>query len=187
MKRAMILPVVVMTLLAACASASYTSDYDPSASFSDYRTYRWAVRPPQGRDDPRVYNAIIGGRVKTAVDRALEAKGFVKVTDEEPDFWVAWYGAIEGKMSMTTTGGGYAGWYGYGWYGGAMTGISTTRVEEWDEGTVVIDIIDGERRELVWRGSVTDVIEKRTRSPEEAQRAFDEGAAKLLEPFPPGG
>ena len=176
-----------VALLAACGGASYTSDYDPNADFTAYHTFQWADRPQQGRDDPRVYNNITASRIRTAVERALAEKGFEAVTDNNPDFWVAWHGAIEGKMSTTTMNSGYGGWYGYGWYGPSMsTGISTTSVNEWDEGTVVLDIIDGERRELVWRASVTDVIDESNRPPEETQARFDEGARKLLETFPPG-
>lgn len=173
-------------LSAACSSRQYTSDYDPNASFSDLHTYQWAERPAQAKDDPRIYNAITESRVKTAVDRALQAKGFERVENDQPDFWVAWYGAIEGKMSYSTTNAGYGGWYGYGWYRGATVGTSTTRVNEWDEGTLVVDVIDADSKELIWRGSVTDVVDSGNRSPEEIQERFDEGAVELLASFPPG-
>ena len=147
-------------LVSGCGGASFTSDYDPGANFSSLQTFQWAERPPQENDDPRLYNAITENRVKNAINYALTAKGYREVEDNSPDFWVAWYGAIEGKMSMTTTNTGYGGWYGYGWYGGMSMGSSTTRVNEWDEGTLVVDIIDNANRELIWRGSVTDVVDK---------------------------
>jgi hypothetical protein len=50
----------------------------------------------------------------------------------------------------------------------------------------VVDIIDNDNRELVWRGSVTDVVGQKERTPEQAQAEFNEGAEKLLATFPPG-
>jgi len=38
-----------------------------------------------GNDDPRVFNAIVAGRVKNAVNKALQAKGYKEVTSRTPD------------------------------------------------------------------------------------------------------
>jgi hypothetical protein len=37
-------------------------------------------------------------------------------------------------------------------------GTTTSRVVTYDKGTLVIDIWDAERKEMVWRGSTTDTI-----------------------------
>lgn len=170
--------------LAACSGVTYSRDYDPTASFSDYRSYTWAERTPTGDDDPHVYNDIVKSRVRSAVDQALAAKGYQKVASN-PHFYVAWHGAIEGRMSTTTIHDHYG--YGWGWYGPGM-GVSTSRtyVNEWDEGTLLIDIIDASSDELVWRGSAQAEV-NRTRSASDDQRRLNEIVAKLLEPFPPNG
>ena len=53
-------------------------------------------------------------------------------------------------MSAATISAHYG--YGWGWYG---SGRTNTYVNEWDEGTLLVDIVDAASNELVWRGSVT--------------------------------
>jgi hypothetical protein len=159
------------------------SDYDPGADFASYSTYAWAERTDRGDDDPRVYNAITMQRVKTAVDRALGAKGYTEASGAA-DFYVAWHGAIEGQMSYQTINSHYG--YGWGWYGGMGVGTSNTYVNEWDEGTLLVDIVDAGTNQLVWRGTATGTVEPDL-SPQESQARLDDAAAKLLQTFPPEG
>jgi hypothetical protein len=63
-------------------------------------------------------------------------------------------------------------------------GTSSTYVNEWDEGTLLVDIIDAGRNELVWRGTATGTVEPEL-TPAESQARLDDAAAKLLQTFPP--
>ena len=169
--------------IVACSGVKYNSDFDPQASFDALNTYSWAERTPTGDDDPRVYNDIVDSRMKLATDRALEAKGYSKATSN-PDFYVAWHGAIDGKMSVSTINSHYG--YGWGWYGygGMGMGTSQTYVNEWDEGTILIDIIDAGSNSLVWRGTATAEL-KQSRDAAQQQQRLDEVLANLLQRFPP--
>ena len=52
---------VVAAMVAGCgASVEYNSDYDPTADFSNIRTYQWAERTPTGDDDPRGSGGLRG-------------------------------------------------------------------------------------------------------------------------------
>ena len=171
-------------MVAGCgASVEYNSDYDPTADFSNIRTYHWAQRTTSGDDDPRVYNDITMRKVKYAVDQALEAKG-MKMVSANPDVYVAWHGAINGKMSLQTVSSNYG--YGYGWYGygGMGMGTSTTYVNEWDEGTLLVDIIEGSKKELIWRGSAQAELKKRL-DPQEGPDYLNDVVTKMLAGFPP--
>jgi hypothetical protein len=158
------------------------TDYDPQADFSAFRTYKWAERTPRGDDDPRVYNDITAGRIKLAVSKALQAKGFQE-TQANPDFLVGWHGAIQGQMAMDTIHDNYG--YGYGWYGPSPgMGTSTTTVRQWDEGTLLIDIVDAKTNALVWRGSAQAELSE-NKSPEQEQAKLDSAAQRILQNFPP--
>jgi len=168
------------------------TDYNPQADFSAIQTYAWAQRTPSGQDDPRVYNAIVQGRITSAIDGALQAKGLRLVTSS-PDAWVAWHGAIEGKMSYETISNNYGyGWGAYGYGRGRSTlamgtTSSRTTAREWDEGTLLIDILDRAGEELVWRSVGQAKLSQSARTPAEAQARADEVAAEMLAGFPPGG
>ena len=59
-------------------------------------------------------------------------------------------------------------------------------VENYDQGTLVLDIVDGRSNELVWRGTAQARIDP-SNSPEERQRRINEAVRKILDRFPPGG
>jgi hypothetical protein len=187
MRKARTLTLAAVTFgLVGCGGISYRTDYNPNANFSGLRTYRWVEKVPAENKDPQIYNAIVEGRVKTAVDRALQAKGYREVTSN-PDFDVAWHASIEQKQSLRTVGTDYGwgyGWYGPGWGGMGMTS-STTYVDEWDEGTVVVGVFDPQTNDMIWWGSAQAELDQK-RSPEEAQERADKAAVKLFEDFPPG-
>ena len=140
-----------------------------------------AATPEGTRDFAGVFNAIVAGRVKNAVNKALQAKGYKEVTSGTPDFLVSWHGAIEGKMSYSTIHNNYGygwGWYGRG-YGGMGMGTSATYVNEWDEGTLIVGIVDPQNNELIWWGSANGELSKTKRPADEAQR---KAAVPLAEP-----
>ena len=172
--------------LSACGSGiKIRTDYDPSADFSGLETYQWAQRQRTDNDDSRVYNDLVEGRVKRAVNRVLQEKGFREVSGGNPNFWIAWNGDIDGKMSLTTVNSGYG--YGWGWYGYGGMGISSsqTYVNEWDEGTLLIDIVEGAKKQLIWRGSATMEL-RDGGTPEQSDQNAYQVAQKLLKSFPPG-
>ncbi len=174
--------------LAGCGGTTYQSDYDPAADFASLRTYQWVEKVPAEARNPKVYNAIIEGRVKTAVNRALQGKGFQEV-NSNPDFHIAWHASVEQKQSMQTVGTNY-GW-GYGWYGpgygGMGTTTSTTYVNEWDEGTFVVGIFNPATDDMIWWGSAQGELDEGNRPPEKAQEDADKAAIKLFETFPAAG
>ncbi len=180
---------VLALTLAGCGGVTVQSDYDPRVDFASLKSYQWTEKLSTEKKDPRVYNAIIENRVKTAVNNALGAKGFQEITSGTPDFQVAWHGTIDQKQSLQTVGNNYGwgtGWYGAGWggYGMGMT-TSTTYVDTWEEGTVVVGIFDPKTNEMIWWGSAQAELNEK-KSPEKGQEDANKAAVKLLETFPPG-
>ncbi len=187
-RRNVISSLATAAFLAGCGGGlQVDTDFNPQVDFASMETYAWAQRTPTGDDDPRVYNAIVAGRLKRAVDNALQAKGFREVSSS-PDVYVAWHGAINGKMRYETISNNYGyGWGRYGrggWHMGATS--SRTEVREWDEGTLLIDIIDPSTEELVYRTVGQAKLSEARRTPQEAQAKANEVVLKMLADFPPG-
>jgi len=185
LKRALLLVSIVG--FAACGGGiQIQADYNPQQDFSGYHTYRWAARTPTGDDDPRVFNDIIKSRVQYAVDSVMKTKGFQRMSSGNVDFLMSWHGAIDGKVSYNTVstnyGYGWGGYYGGGW--GMGMGSSRTYVNEWDEGTLILHVIDAEKDELVWMGTAQAKLNQ-PRSPEEARERDLELMERILETFPP--
>lgn len=151
----------IIVVAAACAAAQpkIRSDYDSSANFSQYRTYGimpGAGRSPTGGD----YSTLIAQRIEAAVSREMEARGYTR--SATPDLLVNFSVTVQNiqKVSSVPTAGPPAYNYRYGAYRGWSTYSYETWVREYEEGTLLIDIVDASRQQLVWEAAGTGRITK---------------------------
>ena len=156
--------VLVGALLAAPAIAQKVFvDFDETIDFSQYKTFALRESPEDLRDSnelghTRVHNAI--RRQLTTGDRP------VTMVLENPDLWVTYHTSEkeEIRIDHDTFGMGYgSGWYGSSWvyggyWGGGYRGSYTTTVSNYTKGTLVIDIWDAKKEQMVWRGIATDIV-----------------------------
>jgi len=181
----LILSVFTVSLIG-CSSVKYSTDFDPTQDFGKYKTYRFANPGEVDPDDYLKQHPLTKKRVIAAIEEDFKVKGF-EIVESEPDFVVLLTAGSKERMQVTNTGGyGYGGWYGgYRGYGGYGYGGSTY-VSYYEEGTLIIDIIDWEEKELSFRGAATGTLSKSEKTPEESQADIDELVAHILSKFPPG-
>ena len=170
--------VLVLLLALACSSLRVNVDFDPNEDFSAYRTFTWFPREQRVQGDYRVDNPLLDARIRSAVERELAARGYRKVTDRNPDFYVAFYLSVEDKMDVYTVNRGYYDYWGYG------VMIPETRVRQYEEGTLVIDIADAREKQLTWRGIGKGRL-RRNPTPEQTTKDVDAAVAEILARFPP--
>lgn len=85
--------------VAACSTVKYTSDYDPQAEFSNYKTYEWVLPNQDEQAALDRINPFLGQRLQDAVDRELSARGYEESTETPPDFWVSVYPIVPDRRS----------------------------------------------------------------------------------------
>jgi hypothetical protein len=177
-------PFLFVVLLAgvaalACSTLRVSTDYDPKADFGRYRTYAWLAEEPTPTGSPRLDSPLLHDRIRTAIDRALEAKGYART--ENPDFLVRFDLSSERKLDIDTYNAGFYRGYGY------WMSLPQTEVREYEEGSLIIDVMDQKEKKVVWRG----IGQRRLRGegapsdPAELQKRADEVAASVLKDFPP--
>lgn len=166
-----------MIALWGCSSVSIETDHDPNIDFSKYKTYSW-YKGKAPADDALSKNPLLKKRIVASVDYVLDKKGFKKV-DKNPDFVVIVHAGVKERMQVNQTGG--YGMYGYGYYGWgvAFTPVHTD-VVYYNEATLIVDIGDYQKKELVWRGAATGVVNGRINDED-----LDDVVEKILEDFPP--
>jgi hypothetical protein len=183
MKYAYFVFLISLFIIWGCSSFSYKTDFDPAADFSSYQTYMWyAGKMPD--DDALSKNPLVKKRVGAGIDKALQAKGYKIGSEDAFDFVVVTHAGVKGKTQVSSY--GYGG-YGYGRYGagwGGYGGYGTTDVYQYDETTLVIDIIDSKSKEMVWRGTVTGIVKENV-DQEEQQQRIDAVVERMLDDFPP--
>jgi hypothetical protein len=164
--------VLAAILLAGCSSISVTQDYDPTYDFSKLKTFGFLPLPESAGIDQ-----LSANKMSDAIKRELGVKGYT--LSETADFGVAIYFSTKTKTSVQSYGYGY----GYGGYWG-RPGYGGVDVTQYDEGTLIIDIIDMAKKELVWRGIGSGTV---SQSPtvEERTANINNAVAQILGQFPP--
>jgi hypothetical protein len=178
MKLLSYLPILsVIIIITACSSVTVQSDFDPEVDFSQYKTFRWYEGKPVPGDELVKY-PLVKKRFVESVTENLTSKGLTMMEGEGADLVVVLHAGIKDRMQITDWGG--YGWYNPWWgpYGGRVD------VSYYEQGTVVIDLVDAQKKELVWRGLGTKAVQ-RYDSPAEAKEAIDHIVGKILSRYPP--
>lgn len=142
----------------ACATTApvVNTAYDPAADFGAYRTFGFAS--PLGTDVAG-YQSLVTQTLKSATRRELEARGY-SYTEDSPDLLVNFGARLARQTDVAQVpappvyygyrGGFYSGWGGY-----------ETRVDQYVEGTLNIDLVDARRKQLVWEGVAVGRVDEK--------------------------
>jgi hypothetical protein len=173
----------LIAALFACSTVQVRQDYDQTEDFSQLRTYSWLKKTPEATGNLRLDNPLLHDRIVAAIDRSLAAKGYTRVEDVKPDFFVAYHLATQSKLDVRTIdyGSSYGVWGPGGWGG---VGWSETYAVPYEEGTLAIDVIDLAKRKLVWRGIGVGRLKEQPK-PEEVTQRVNSAVDEILAQFPP--
>ena len=152
--------VLGLVFVVGCSSIAVSTDYDPTADFSAYKTYSWA---------PYADGQIPGPsdkRLMTAINTEMQAKGY-ELVEEQADMILQYNAAIQDKIYVDSMR------YGYAW--------GTTDVYQYEQGTLVLNIIDHEKKEIVWVGTAKAAVDSSSPNEDKVNSAVKQMLAK----FPP--
>ena len=171
----------VAIVLTGCASVNVSQDYDPDVALSRLGTWQWRHPKQPLTGDVRVDNPLLDKRIREAIATHMASRN-ITWAQSKADLQVVYYLAIEPKIlsdSYYSTL-GYGGYY-HPWYGGFAT---ETRIRQYDESRLTIDIHAGDTDELLWRGVGTYRF-KTFQTPQKAAEAVQKTVDKILRQFPP--
>jgi hypothetical protein len=147
--------------LSGCASGpDVRADFDKSADFGKYRTFGFVAQTGSNAGDAKSLSTQI---LQQAATREMQTRGYSLA--ENPDLVINFKGKLEEKTDVESVpapyygpGWGYGGWYGapYGGWGGSSQ-VTTRR---YNVGTLVMDVVDREKRQVVFQGGIEDVVTK---------------------------
>lgn len=178
MKKATLIITVAISamLLGSCSSVSYVTDWDTHYDFSQTKTFAWyevPERPDRGPASPAP-NAFVASRIRSAVTGELALRGLASAKPGESDLLVTYHIALQRNMHIYYGGWGHP-YYGcWGWGGGYSSARVVTR------GTLIVDVLDGNRRSLVWRGIAEGAFSKPNPSADDVAKIV----SRLLADFP---
>ena len=165
----------LMVVAFGCSTVSYQYDYNLDANFTGLKTFKWMdVSIDEG------FHALNTKRIQQSVNAQLATKG-CKVTADSPDFLVSMHLAKEEKTDIRAFN------YTYGIrtvYGAAHEDTSQLNVYQYEEGTFVLDFVDAQSRELIWRGIAQGEVRNYS-NPVKRNERINEVVRNVLSNFPP--
>lgn len=157
--------------LTSCSPFNVRSDYADTANFTTYKTYKLRI------DDLKL-NDIDKDRVLNELSKQLQMKGMQ--SGENPDVIIN-VKANHKKITDITTSSPYGAW---GWGGpfGWGIGMNRTWSSNYNEGAIIVDMVDAKSNKLVWQGIGSGISVDR---PQAKQRQIPEIMAEIMKNYPP--
>lgn len=173
----------VTTLLTACSSTPNTySNTAPGTDFSTIKTYGFLDKLATDR---AAYQSLETNFLKVAVAQQLDKRGLV-YDPANPDVLLNFYIHSKEKIRSRQTPSMSGGYYSYrrSYYDGFGYGgmAYETRIEQYTEGTLTIDMIDARERKLLWEGTVSGRITKN--DIKNLEGLVDRSVADIFDRFP---
>lgn len=161
-----VLLVIISLTFTQCSVSRYSviTDYDRDANFMNYQTYYWSDEfQSENNKDPLFYNSLTKKRLKKAIDSEMEGRGY-QLDSNNPDLLINSRVIVEQKNTQSNYTYSPYSWY----YYPAMPSNTSSQSRQ---GGVIIELIDKERKQLVWQGYAPEVLETDTKEKQEEIRA----------------
>lgn len=166
----------ISTLLVALAAlpafaANVASDWSRQTDFQAYGTFSFRAGTP-------IPFAKAQAQIDQALEKVLVEKG-LSHGEGETDLVVVTHSRIDSENPVYVNSLGYAGvrWKGWQAWGPTMINISDVPV-----GAMLVDLLDGESGDLVWRSIIREVLPKKPQKGVKVGRAL----SKAFKQYPPG-
>jgi hypothetical protein len=177
------LAAALLTLAACESKPTVRSNYDQAADFGRYHTYNFVSDPGTNREG---YSSLLTQQIEAAVNQQMEQRGYTR--SDNPDLLVNFSGKVQERQEVHSTppAGPY---YGRGYYGyrAGMYGVwsgypSSVYTVNYSEGTLNIDIVDANRKQMVWEGvGIGELTKEKMQNP---QATVHEVVSEIFSKYP---
>jgi hypothetical protein len=191
MKKIIISAFLTIIFLSSCSSWKYAAEYDHKADFNQYKTFGLLNWDPQ---NDKVISPQTKKYILTALKEELESRGYT-YKENGADLQVSVFAIVQQETNYAAYQDHYAGYYGpvsvgvgvgSGGVGVGVIGYGigtypyTTYKNDYEVGTVVIDLLDREKKLIVWQG----VASGRLTREEATEGSVKQSINRLFNDFP---
>ncbi len=166
---------VLLTATGGCATMNVSSHMAVGLNTTPYHTFAWGTPDALPAGDPRLdQNPFFKDHVEGAVEKQLGARG-IRLTTDQPDLQIHYHAVITPRLDVNRVDREY---------GYCYDGDCDVRVFDYEEGTLVIDIIDARTHRMVWRGWAQNTVEAALKNQDRMAQQIDTAVARMLARFP---
>ena len=168
----------LVILFSSCSAVKVAVDYDSKVDFKKYKTFAFYKT---GIDKAKISD-LDKKRILRAIESELSLLGMMK--SENPDMLVSIFTKSREKVDVNQNNNfGYG--FGWGWNPWMWNGMNNNsmNISQYTEGTLFIDFIDKQKKELVWQGVGTGALKIQNLEKKEAR--VKEFVKEIVSKFPP--
>jgi len=174
-----------VSFLVGCASAPKGIDYRSDYAFASLKSFIILPVDEKTFQDPRVSKLEVA-RIGSVLKKQLQQR-YTAVENSSlgtsADFKVRFYLVVDERMRVES----YDTMFGLRWAGPVYrVGINSPDIHNtyYQQGTIIVDMLDGASDEVFWRGTVGGKISD-TATPQKRDQRAEKLIKRLLEGFPP--
>lgn len=149
------------------------SHIQPDVDFTRYRTWDWGQADALPTGDPRLdNNQFFNDYLQGAIERAMARGGYAQSPrGASPDLRVHYHANINQRFQVNEP-------------IDCSTGNCQPNVIDYEQGTLVIDVLDIKTNRVVWRGWAQDSMQGIIDNQDRLERQVDEAVRKMFARFP---
>jgi len=151
-------------------SVSVNTTYEPDAHFSQFKTYAWMPKSTDDSVQETIVAATVGRLIMDDVEKELDTLGYEKKADGLPDFYLAYRAYVQEKVVPKVT----------PYMCGERVCGQDISYENVKHGTLILDIIQADSKQVVWQGTAVGMTD-----PSKREELIMEAVQQLFKKFPP--
>jgi len=176
--RRLLITLTLTGLVAGCATMNVSHHIERGLNFAEYVTYDWGPPDNLPVGDPRLdNNPFFNDYLQGAIEKKLAAKGYERDVAGASDLLVHYHASVNQRVDV----------YGPDTRYGYCYENCDARVVDFEEGTIVIDLVDRKTSKVVWRGWAQDAMDGVIDNQDRLEKQVDEGVTKMMLLLPRGG
>lgn len=160
--------------LTGCATMNVASHVERGADFSQFRTWDWGKPDALPTGDARLdNNTFFIDHLQGAVEKAMAGHQLARVPEGgKADLLVHYHANINQRFQVNEPD------------GNCMPPDCRASVIEYEQGTLVIDVLDARTERLLWRGWAQDSVQGILNNQDRMEREINEAVTKMFARFP---
>jgi hypothetical protein len=180
------LGLVAVAVLTGCTTKPYVeTDYQSDYNFAGLHTFS-LVETQQDTKENLLVSPFTLSHIHAALETELQQR-YQKAASGAGDFEVRYHVVLEEKIDPRS----YDDLYGFGFYDPRFRRYqspffhgTTTGLRLYDQGSLIIDMVDGKTKKPIWRGVSAKRL-NRGMSPQQQREVLSRAVVEVISQFPP--
>ncbi len=159
---------------AGCATMSVASHREVNVDFAQFHTWDWGQADALPTGDPRLdSNQAFNDSLQGAIEKTLATRGLARAPrGGKPDLLVHYHANVSQRFQVGEPD------------VNCVPGNCAPSTIEYEQGTLVLDVVDTRTDKVVWRGWAQDSVQGIIDNQERLEQLVNEAVTKILAQFP---